>query len=74
VIVAKLHPVDRKDDIDTSAHVHLCGEPFPGDIVITAAGERVRVIRREFIDHGQDKNERYVDLILDVRLVAHYDG
>jgi hypothetical protein len=73
MIVARLRPVDDNGAIDVSSHVYLTVAPFPGDIVLTAADQKVRVIRRTIIDHGPH-GSNYVDLELDARLVGEHDG
>lgn len=77
MIIARLCPVDPESVIDASSYVYLAAAPFPGDIVDTKAGQRVRVIRRTFIDHGPPNLVRaadYVDLMLNVRMVGEKDG
>ena len=57
MIIASLHTVDPHSSVDSSNHVYLAEIPSPGDIVITANGQRVRAIRREFLDHAEaEKN------------------
>lgn len=67
-------PVTKPSDIDTSAHLYLAESPFPGDIIITAADQRVRVIKRTWIDHGSAQGSNLVDLELQVRMVNNVDG
>lgn len=60
---------DAGEGVDTRNHLFLRVAPFAGDIVTTHARQRVRVIRREIIDHGGlDHALGFVDLILTVRL------
>ena len=84
MIVARLHAADEEEDlaIDTGNDVYLGTAPFPGDVVLTAAGQKVRVIRRLFVDHGEPQRmspplkytPKHVDMELDVRLVGECDG
>ena len=78
MIIASLHTVDPNSDVDTRDHIYLGEAPFPGDLVSTARGQLVRVIRRTFIDHGKaEKNTgpgSFVDVALTVRKVAEHDG
>jgi hypothetical protein len=41
VIIVGLHTVDPHSSVDTSNHVYFAEIPVPGDIVITAKGQRV---------------------------------
>lgn len=77
MIVGILRPVNPASAIDTSAHVYLGCAPFPGDIILTAANQKVRIIRRVFVDHGSEqaaKDPRYADLELYVRMEDDVDG
>ena len=78
MIIASLHTIDEHSDVDCRSHVYLGGIPFPGDLVSTACGQLVRVIRRTFIDHGVAERYRtpgaFVDVELTVRKVTPTDG
>lgn len=74
MITAKMVPTNPDSVIDTSAHLYLASAPFPGDTIITAANQRIRVIKRTWVDHGSAQGSNYVDLELHVRMVNSVDG
>jgi hypothetical protein len=76
VIIAQLATTDPGSAVDTSRPIYLSDTPFPGDTVLTAGKQRVRVIRREFLDHGRQEKEQWanVDVLLMVRMVGPCDG
>ena len=52
MIIADLLLID--DERAAPSRVYLAAAPFPGDIIATARGGRVMVIRRTFLDLGPD--------------------
>ena len=78
MIIASLHTVDPNSNVDTRDHVYLGEAPMPGDLVSTARGQVVRVIRRTFMDHGKAEKHTgpgsLVDVALTVRLLGPHDG
>jgi len=76
VIVARLTTTDPGSSVETEKPIYLAETPFPGDTILTAGKQRVRVIRREFLDHGRQEKEQWhnVDVLLLVRMVGPCDG
>ena len=72
MIIAMLTTTRPGDDALTDVPIYLAETPAPGDTVLTAAKQRVRVLRREFLDHGRQEKEQWanVDVLLHVRAVG----
>lgn len=71
MIIAQTYNVANITDPDKSHEaltfmVPLRETPFPGDIIRLASGQRIRVIRREFIEIVGDGDDQ-IDVELGVR-------
>ena len=69
MIIADLLLID--DDRVAPSRVYLAAAPFPGDVIATAQGGRVMVIRRTFLDLGPDTDStaERLSITLEVRPV-----
>ena len=70
MIIAQL--ASRDGDVETPmGNAYLAETPFPGDVIDTADGRSLTVIRRIFLDFGSDytSDPRIVSVRLIVRTV-----
>lgn len=75
MIIADTHNVDPASDIDLDERCYLAETPFPGDVINSFKGRQLLVVRREFLDHGEYRQDadrglarQFIDVKLAVRL------